>query len=343
MSRSKRTKGRRSTVSGESFLCSEGKSLTSEPQLREASQYGTVSIGSKPPSLLHFSLLFSSSHGTLVVNILGVSGTSKKRSHVFVRASLPPLCPSPQPLSSRRRSLSPELHSQSVLLHVGPMEELNVCTLRLAVYSRDFSGLREAMLGLVEISCEQMDLTPDTTCTFTREITPTKSKLKKSVSSQETLVHRKTSVCVPKVLGQVFILMQYQSVAQRIKLMVRKAEHLAKLTRIPGTPDHYVVVNMRQDGRVIATKETKGASGLNPIWNAPFLFDLPPGDISQLPLLFEFIIMQGRLYTKSSVLGHVIIGNSAPEEGQAQWRDMLSRGQIETARWHTIQPDVWYN
>ncbi|XP_072321852.1 synaptotagmin-5 [Eucyclogobius newberryi] len=342
MSRSKRAKGRRSTVSGESFLSSEGSSLTSEPQLRDGSQYGAVPTGSKHSPLLHFSLLFSSAHGTLVVNILSVSGTSKKRSSVFVRASLPPLCPSPQPLSStRRRSLSPEVHSQSVLLRVGPVEELHVCTLRLAVYSKDFSGLREAMLGLVEMPCEQMDLTSDTTCTFTREITPTKNKLKKSVSSQETLVHRKTSVCVPKVLGQVFILLQYQSLAQRIKLMVRKAEHLARLTRIPGTPDHYVVINMRQDGKVIATKETKVAGGLNPIWNAPFLFDLPPGDVTQLPVLFEFIIMQGRLYTKSSVLGHVVIGNSGPEEGQAHWGEMLNRGQIETARWHIIQPDVW--
>lgn len=226
-----------------------------------------------------------------------------------------------------------------MVLQVGPLEELRLCTLRLAVYSRDFSGLREAMLGLVEMPCETMELTPDTTCTFTREICPTKSKLKKSVSSQETLAHRKTSVCVPKVLGQVFILLQYQSLAQRIKLMVRKAEHLAKLTKIPGTPDHYVVINMRLDGKVIATKETKGAGGLNPVWNAPFLFDLPQGDVAQLPLLFEFIIMQGRLYTKSSVLGRVLIGSSASEEGRAHWKEVLSRGQTETARWHSIQHD----
>lgn len=340
ISRSKRVKDRRSTVSGESFLSNEESTLNFDPQLKEGAQYGSMSGGSKPCPLLQFSLLFSSAHGTLVVNILGVSGSSKKRSAVFVRASLPPLCPSPQPLPSRRRSLSPELHSQSVVLQVGPMDELRLCTLRLAVYSRDFSGLREAMLGLVEMPCEQMELTPDTTCTFTREISPTKSKLKKSVSSQETLTHRKTSVCVPKVLGQVFILLQYQSLAQRIKLMVRKAEHLAKLTKIPGTPDHYVVINLRLDGKVIATKETKGASGLNPIWNAPFLFDLPPGDIAQLPLLFEFIIMQGRLYTKSSVLGRVLIGSSASEEGRAHWKEVRSRGQIETARWHCIQSDA---
>lgn len=56
--------------------------------------------------------------------------------------------------------------------------------------------------------------------------------------------------------------------------------------------DHYVVINLRQDGKIIGTKETKGTSGQNPVWNAPFLFDLPSGDITQLPLVLEFIVMQ---------------------------------------------------
>lgn len=43
---------------------------------------------------------------------------------------------------------------------------------------------------------------------------------------------------------------------------------------------------------MISTKETKGASGPNAVWNAPFLFDLPPGDIIRLPLVLEFIVMQ---------------------------------------------------
>lgn len=56
--------------------------------------------------------------------------------------------------------------------------------------------------------------------------------------------------------------------------------------------DHYVIINLRQGGKVISTKETKGASGPNAVWNAPFLFDLPPGDIIRLPLVLEFIVMQ---------------------------------------------------
>lgn len=49
---------------------------------------------------------------------------------------------------------------------------------------------------------------------------------------------------------------------------------------------------------------------------------------------------QGRLYTKSSVLGRVLIGGDTSEAGQGHWREMCSRGQIETARWHAIQSDV---
>lgn len=49
---------------------------------------------------------------------------------------------------------------------------------------------------------------------------------------------------------------------------------------------------------------------------------------------------QGRLYTKSSVLGRVLIGCSTSEAGQDHWKEMCSQGQTETARWHTIQSDV---
>ncbi|KAL7870248.1 hypothetical protein SRHO_G00077450, partial [Serrasalmus rhombeus] len=103
---------------------------------------------------------------------------------------------------------------------------------------------------------------------------------------------------------------------------------------------HYVVINLRQGGKVISTKETKGASGSNAVWNAPFLFDLPAGDIIRLPLVFEFVVMQGRLYTKSSALGRVLIGCEGPEAGQQHWKEMCNRGQVETARWHTLQPDT---
>ncbi|XP_063043813.1 synaptotagmin-4 [Engraulis encrasicolus] len=327
---------------GSGSVSSSGSGSSPSGSLLSGTRSG--SLPSKPAPLLHFTLLFSSSSGMLCVTVLGISGVSRRMGGVFVRASLPPLYPTALQASTRRRSLSPEFQSQSFQLEVGDVDVLRGNRLRLAAYCRDFSGLRETPLGELELPCADLDWEPDTTITCTRQMDTTsqvKRRLKKSVSSQESVGGRRVSVCgPPRVLGQLFVLLQYQTVAHRIKVMVRKAENLAKLTRMPGTPDHFVVINLRQGGKVIATKETKGAAGHNAVWNAPFLFDLPAGDISSLSLVLEFIIMQGRLYTKSSVLGRVFIGYEGPESGVVHWKEMCARGQVETARWHTLQPEM---
>ncbi|RVE74858.1 hypothetical protein OJAV_G00026050 [Oryzias javanicus] len=346
VSKSRLMMGRRSTGNCDNLAHFESSRLCAPKTFRQqgepsSTQYGSGSLSiSKSAPLLHFSLLFSSTNGTLMLKILGLSGHSRRWSGVIVRVSLPPIYPSPQQMTLRRRSLSPDLQGQSCVLQVGSVEELHTCILRIAVYSRDFSGLREASLGWLELPCEPVDWESETTNTYTKQLTTTRGKLKKSVSSQESLGRRKSLVGAAVTLGKVLILLQYQASAQRIKVMVRKAENLTKLTRIPGAPDHCVVIKLHQEGKVISTKETKGVSGPNPVWNAPFLFDLPTGDITQLPITLEFVIMQGRLYTKSSVLGRVLIGSSASEVGQGHWREMCRLQQTETTRWHTIQSEA---
>lgn len=54
--------------------------------------------------------------------------------------------------------------------------------------------------------------------------------------------------------------------------------------------EYQVVINLHHEGAVISSRETKGGSCT--LWNTSFLFDLPPGDIGQLHLMLEFIIMQ---------------------------------------------------
>lgn len=181
-SRSRRAAARRSTVSGEEGLLLGGEaSPLQQGEPSAASHYGSssLSVPSKPAPLLHFSVLFSSACGTLMVNILGLSGTSRRRSGVFARVSLPPLFPRPQQLASRRRSLSPDIHSQSFVLQVGSVEDVSGCTLRLDVYARDFSGLRETCLGVVELPCQSVNWEPDATIVYSRQVNPTKNKLKK--------------------------------------------------------------------------------------------------------------------------------------------------------------------
>lgn len=104
------------------------------------------------------------------------------------------------------------------------------------------------------------------------------------------------------------------------------------------------------------------------MWNSSFLFDLPTGEISQLRVMLEFVIMQvkklwglsrsenistcsykvltlsillvlqSQALSKGKVLGRVRIGAEAADAGRAHWRDVCNL-QVEQARWHTVQPE----
>ncbi|XP_064168061.1 synaptotagmin-4-like [Anguilla rostrata] len=354
LSITRRVLERRCTVTGDSLLHSEHSGLTSptlstlssdsvfQPQALSEElyfrHYGSGCSSREPASQLHFSLLFSLARGSLMVNILGISRVPPvSLGGVSVHASLPPLCPTPKKLLIQRCSLSHEFQSQSFTLQVGSIEELQRCTLKMSIFAQDLSGLKEEPLGELELLCSELDWEPNHTIPCSKELSPSTSRVKKSLSSPDPPGPRLLAGS-QEPIGQLYILLQYQAIAHRIKVMVQKAENLAMLTQMTGAQDHYVVINLLHEGRVIGSKETKGTGRYDAVWNTPFLFDLPPGDVTQLPLVLEFIVMQGRVFVKSSELGRVLIGSVAPEAGQAHWWDMCSREQVETARWHAILP-----
>lgn len=57
-----------------------------------------------------------------------------------------------------------------------------------------------------------------------------------------------------------------------------------------------MLVTLHHKGAVISSREAKWASCSS--WDSFFSFDLPPGDISTLPLMLEFLIMQVKNKTK---------------------------------------------
>lgn len=73
--------------------------------------------------------------------------------------------------------------------------------------------------------------------------------------------------------------------------------------------DYQVVINLHQDGVLMSSRETKAGSCT--VWNTSFLFDLPPGDISQLPLMLEFVITQVKTSTEG--IFHFIINHHIPQ------------------------------
>ncbi|XP_041034161.1 synaptotagmin-11-like [Carcharodon carcharias] len=374
-SKTRRILERRCTVSGDCSVYTEqgafqspaSKSLGPEPALSQTVPDDLVGAKSKQRPVLHFMLFYSAYEVTLTVAVLSVSNLPKKfgaSCGSYVRVYLLPRFTEPQQTTVRRKSLNPEFR-ESFQFSGYTLEEIRCFTIRFAAYVKEFHNFKDTFVGEVLFACEQGDWKLDVPLTYTRELTTTKTKLKKCLSSQD-VVGPTISTAQPKLLGQLFILLQYQTLANRIKVMVRKAETLGKLTRMPGSPgvdsslrdnrkvlwyliratstqanNHYVIINLHQGGKVLSTKETKTSSGYNPVWNAPFLFDVPPGNIESLQLSLEFIVMQGRIYTRSGALGRVVIGANASETGQAHWKEMSSRGHVESARWHTIQPDTF--
>uniref|UniRef100_A0A8C4P1X8 Synaptotagmin-5-like n=1 Tax=Dromaius novaehollandiae TaxID=8790 RepID=A0A8C4P1X8_DRONO len=335
---------RRCTISGANILRDE-KSLLARAGLGASipqsctAPGGLSSAGTKQRPQLHFNLFYSLAEATLTVTVISVSHLPKGlrgSCDSYVKVYLLPQFAEPQRTAVRRKSLNPAFQEQFQFGRYS-LEELKSFTLRFAVYMR-FHSLKDTFVGEVIFPCAQATWNREASSSYSRELSTTKTKLKKCLSSHDMSCSVLSSQ--PKSLGQLFLLLQYQALANRIKVLVRKAENLGRLTRMPGTPDHYVVIHLYHNGQVIDTKETKSIAGYNPVWNTPFLFSIPAGDIQQQELSLEFTVMQARVYTRSYTLGCVQVGPSAPEAGLVHWKEMCSRGQVESARWHLIQPEA---
>lgn len=188
VSKTRRALDRRSTVIGDNFLAATDPEQAPSSQQGELSpsQYSASlssrrsSFTNKQPPAVQFSLLFCPADGTLTVTILSLFRGSRRLSGAMVRASLPPMCPAAlQAVPSRRNSLSLDPQTQAFTLKVGSVEELRTCTLKLAVFGKDFSGLRETPLGDLELNCSEMDWEPDTTITYNRQLNPARRRVKK--------------------------------------------------------------------------------------------------------------------------------------------------------------------
>ncbi|XP_027745714.1 synaptotagmin-1-like [Empidonax traillii] len=340
---------------------------------------------------LHCHLSYSAPEAILTVTVLGVSHLPeglRDEQGSYIKVYLVPRLPACQRMAVCRRSLRPATLEPCRFGPHSP-EELSSFTLRFAIYAR-LRSLRDSFVGEVLFPCAQVSWDPQASCSYTWELASTKTKRRKvrmaAVSSRglSSCFAHSTSCSVlsssPKSLGQLFLLLQYQALASRIKVLVRKAADLGRLSRMPGTPGHYIIIHLYHDGCVIDTKETKSTSGYNPVWNEPFLFNIPAGDIQQQELALEFIVMQvrwmershflmpkggcwggitlfgmveghqprptspllpqARLHARGSALGCVQVGPRAPGTGLLHWRDMCSRGPQESAQWHQIQPNT---
>ncbi|XP_077330203.1 synaptotagmin-4-like isoform X1 [Lithobates pipiens] len=325
---------RRSTVFGDGTSEGDRASLVKMP-FSCTEPDGFTGGKQKVQPLVHFTLYYSLSEEALTLTVTGFSNLPKRlhrKKDSFVRAYLLPGFLEPQygPTEDSDRG------QKFAFFRYSP-ENLKERTLRLAVYSRDRNTQREGFIGEVLFPCSQVDCNCQAASDFTRDLSITKAKLKKSLSTMDVFSSPTSTFKYP---GQILVLLQHQSLASRIKVMVQKAESLGKLTRIPGAPDHFVSIRLIQDKEVVAIKETRTVSGSSPVWNAPFLFDAPLEAMQSQSLCLEFLIMQGRIYNRAQILGRVLIGAGSPEAGMAHWQEMCNKSPVECSRWHVLQADV---
>ncbi|XP_062998427.1 synaptotagmin-11-like [Elgaria multicarinata webbii] len=333
---------RRRTIAGTSGFAEEGSCLCSPtPGTGIPRSYtdprGLSSPVAKPRPHLCFTVFYAQPTATLAVTVVGVSHLPKglrAGRDSYVKVYLLPKFGEPQRTTLHRKSLNPEFQEQFHFSRCSP-EELPGLTLRFTVHAKEFHSLKHSFLGEVIFPCAEVAWSRGVSSAYARELSATKTKLKKCFSAQD--VESAVRLSQPWSMGQLFLLLQYQALANRIKVLVRKADNLGRLSRIPGTPDHYVMIHLYHDGKVIDTKETKPMPGYSPVWNTPFLLSVPAGgDIQKQPLSLEFTVMQAR-FTRTCAVGRVLIGPDAPAMGQVHWREMCSRGNVESARWHSIQ------
>ncbi|XP_053319704.1 synaptotagmin-4-like [Spea bombifrons] len=334
-SKTKRAIQRRSTIFSECSPGGDRAKLVRIP-LSRTEPSGLSGVKQKSLPLLHFALCYSLDEEMLTVTVTGLTNLPKRfhqKRDSWVKAYLLPGFIEP----SSGQKEGPDDGQKFCFCRYSP-QELRDLTLRLAVYARERNNLKEGFIGEVLFSCAHVNWQGQETSGHTKEVSIAKTKLKKSLSTMDVLCAPATHA---KSLGKIYILLQYQMLANRIKVMVQKAENLGKLTRIPGAADHFVSIRLIHNGQLKEMKETRSVSGSSPVWNAPFLFVAPPGAMQDQTLCLEFLVMQGRIYSRGRILGRVIIGAGATEAGLAHWEEMCFKGPMECARWHALQPDVF--
>ncbi|CAG08738.1 unnamed protein product, partial [Tetraodon nigroviridis] len=225
---------RRCTVTGSTISHNEHSRLTSPSMARPLppeepipllplNYRSTVSCQQplSPKPCLHFTLAFSPEERTLAVTVLGLSGTSHGLEDVSVLGRLPPLYPCPLQASAHK-SPSPEAPSLLLLLKVSSVQELQRCVLKLTVYTQKNPSLKSTVLGDLETECRGRDWRVQKPFLFKKELNQIKWKLQEDQVSDNSA---RTSSSPP----QIFVLLQYQTLAHRIKAGLLQAHNLDRL------------------------------------------------------------------------------------------------------------------
>ncbi|KAK0143812.1 hypothetical protein N1851_017984 [Merluccius polli] len=221
---------------------------------------GGGGAGSNP--WIHFTVAFSPEHRTLTVTIAGLSGTAYRLEDVWAEGSLAPLRPGPVKASGPTGGgggggLDSQPQSLVLVLNAGSAEELRRSVLRLSLHTRHPPRAKSSLLGELEVQCEDKDWRADRPIHFTKELSAKQCARKTSANSLEAPLSKPGLSCPPQILAQLFILLQYQTLAHRIKAMVLKVDQLDSLSHWPAAPGKGVGVRTQQPWIYVRTDSSE--------------------------------------------------------------------------------------
>ncbi|XP_013771818.1 synaptotagmin-7-like [Limulus polyphemus] len=286
------------------------------------SNLSDTKITHKKTPVIEFSIVYVSSINSLTVHIIRVANLPvkyRKNCSSYVKVSLLARKKSSHSTSVSKKSLNPE-YEENFSFEGYTLKELTQFTLRLSVYVKLFHSFKNRLIGDLWLPLSQLDLTPDVPQIISEKLSPLKTSRSKLQSVD---------------LGQLFVMLQYQPEADRLKVMVRKAENLKRPSGVSiGLSEYYVIISLLRGIEAVTYKETRPASGPNPVWNQPFLFDIPETEVHQYSL--QFLVMLGRIYSRDGVVGQVLVGPGSTPLGIAHWNEAISPSTVESAKWHNI-------
>lgn len=199
--------------------------------------------------------------------------------------------------------------------------ELRELILRLGLYSFDkFSSGK--MIGYTDVYFNLEKFQPSEPTILWRDLLPKSQTRGRSLSLTR---------------GEIHISMRYEHSRARLNIIVLKASNLLKTSKFLTTAP-YVSVSLNENGTELESRKTKKVSGVNPIWNQGFLFDVVNERIDNYSITIK--VVNHDLLANNEIIGEVEIGPQCKGTGREHWDEAMRKkfSRREVAMSHMLDP-----
>lgn len=134
----------------------------------------------------------------------------------------------------------------------------------------------------------------------------------------------------------------WQSAANQLSVFILKARNLPKMD-VTGLADPYVKIYLFYESKRISKKRTHVQKRtLSPVFNEPFVFDIPYNTHSLSNVSLEIILYDWDKFTKSEVIGRLKFGGSKCQ-GSAlnHWNEICRSPRRQFAEWHKLRNNLF--